>query len=124
MRGKVNEIMERKKNLLQKQTKAGRRNLNQNKRRIEGADPDEKITKQKYAKEISRLTDRFVPILLNFKDLECLLSELPAELKVEKGVVKLIRNIKSDNEKTEQLVINIKILSVDEGTDCLQFSVE
>lgn len=97
MRGKVNEIMERKKNLLQKQTKAGRRNLNQNKRRIEGADPDEKITKQKYAKEISRLTDRFVPILLNFKDLECLLSELPAELKVEKGVVKLIRNIKSDN---------------------------
>lgn len=126
MRAKVNEIMERKKNLTKKQTKVGKHvDLKQLKRRIEGVDPNDNVVKPAYMKELFRLTDRFVPRVMIFNDIGSLLNRMALDsTKVEKGVIKLKKTIEDENNNKVEIIIGLKILSYDENTDCFQFYIE
>jgi hypothetical protein len=55
---------------------------NQNKRHIEGVNPDTIINKDVYSKEVVKLTDRFIPKLNSFRDLEYLLNDFAGDIKL------------------------------------------
>lgn len=73
-------------------------------------------------KELSKLTDRFVPRLINFKDLESLLCQFAAQLKIVDGVVHLIKSVEEEGEG--KIDIQMRVMAYDEDTDCLQFQIK
>jgi hypothetical protein len=55
----------------------------------EFVDLDRTIPKRNYRKELSKISDRFVPALKSYSELECLLQFLEGDLSLREGVLEV-----------------------------------
>ena len=80
------------------------------------------IKKAPYAKALGKLTDRMVPFLKTYEDLEALLQFMEGELRIEKGMVEFTKIMNS--ETGEKLILTIGVENIDAEIDCLRFKLK
>lgn len=71
---------------------------------------------------MAKLSDRFVPLLKNYGDLDKLLQFLEGDLNINNGQIELTKIV--NGETSEKLVIQIGVENIDEETDCLKFKLK
>ena len=88
MQAKANQFVEMKKKIMLKQMKqkVGRQGAKKiQKRSLNGVAPEEIIAKHKYNENTQRLTDRLVPKMKTFGDLECIFKDFEGEIVCKEG---------------------------------------
>jgi hypothetical protein len=116
--------------VLQKKRKAILKNLqgrglnpikNAHRSLSETTDCSAPIEKAKYFPVQAKLSDRWVPHLKNYGELEAILQVLGGDLNLKNGRVELTRIVSGEN--SQKIVMEISIESVDQEVDCLKFKL-
>ena len=99
------EVVEKKKRAVLKNLKGKNLKVNKqaNRSLTQFVDVAKAINKGIYRKEIGKLSDRFVPELNNYEDLQALLQFLEGDLSLREGAIELKKFTKT--EGAEKLVI-------------------
>ena len=127
MQAKVEQLIEMKKKVMLKQMKqkVGRQGVKKvQKRSITGVSSEELLKKHKFLDETQNLTDRMMPKLKTFADLELIFKDFDGEIALVDGELQLIKIQGAEEGMEEHKVrVQIKIGSQDEEVDIMKFKI-